>query len=244
MENNGTKKTLPAEVVFAKGLSWELDSFSHCTCPSGRIMQSQCALQQCGYTTCNPLGAKLDKAGANRKCRFADDPPHHGITYRYRITYIYQSQRGTFSQTYKCTKRKFQNKRLGHWEPSEGLQGGLKCSWVRTCTMWNIRRKQYFYNESWQESSKRQLNRILFKTWALENAWNALHISASAPTLHVESKTPLFSTTFRRVQAHPEAGQSLENSGLQGTSGSPSIWGKTLGNHCAFEWWGRYLWLP
>ena len=129
------------------------------------------------------LGAKLDKAGANRKCRFADDPPHHSITYHYRITYTYQS-RGHSLTNIEVHKMKVPKQTIGTLRAFGGLAGGLKCSWVRT---WNIRRKQSIllhrimtlgYTWSKFEECRRQLNCILFKTWEFENAWNALHTSA------------------------------------------------------------------
>lgn len=190
------------------------------------------------------LGAKLDKAGANRKCRFADDPPHHSITYHYRITYTYQS-RGHSLANIEVHKMKVPKQTIGTLRAFGGLAGGLKCSWVRT---WNIRREQSI-----------PLHRIMTLGLSLRNAVGGssiafcsrlensrTHEMLCTPQLNLVCwiQDTLFSTTFRRVLAHPEAGQSLENSGLQGTSGSPSIWDKTLGNHCAFEWWGRYLWLP
>ena len=137
MENNRTKKTLPAEVVFAKGLS--------CTCPSGRIiMQSQCALQlqQCGCITCNIMqpfwGPNLTKQVQTGSVDLQMTPPHHSITYHYRITYTYQS-RGHSLANIEVHKMKVPKQTIGTLRAFGGLAGGLKCSWVRT---WNIRREQ------------------------------------------------------------------------------------------------------
>lgn len=149
MENNRTKKTLPAEIVFAKGLSSRTRLFLPLYMP---IWAHHHAVPMCITTMwmhnmqhhATLLGARLDKAGANRKWRCADDPPHHSITYRYRITYTYQS-RGHSLANIEVHKMKVPKQTIGTLRAFGGLAGGLKCSWVRT---WNIRREQYFYIES------------------------------------------------------------------------------------------------
>ena len=186
MENNRTKKTLPAEVVFAKGLS--------CTCPSGRIiMQSQCALQlqQCGCITCNIMqpfwGPNLTKQVQTGS---VDLQMTHLITAYVSLLQNHIHLSITWAQSRKHRSAQNESSKTNDWD-TESLRRA--CRGVEMLMGSNLEHPPRTINTStpnhdtwskFEECSRRQLNCILFKTWEFENAWNALHTSAQPSMLN------------------------------------------------------------